>query len=271
MGAWGTAIFSDDTAQDVRDEWRDAILDRLSAEEATTRLVKSFDDYLGDDEDAEKLFWMALAAAQYETGRLLPEVRNRALAIIDAGGDVGRWLEDGDDVSARQRQRVLERLAAKLRAPQPKPKRIRPSVALSVPFEVGDVIYARDPNDEKADALVVVIGHQKHKRPEELDPIVAGFDWEGGRVPERKLLASLPLVADPIWPDRPLIITVSTHMKKDVFGPQLGEVVANGVNPELDFDPEHVRHYMGWRVVASSVGEAQLMARWRATPEARDG
>lgn len=51
MGAWGTAIFSDDTALDVRDEWRDAILDRLSAKEATTRLVKGFDDYLADDED----------------------------------------------------------------------------------------------------------------------------------------------------------------------------------------------------------------------------
>jgi hypothetical protein len=40
MGAWGTAIFSDDTALDVRDEWRDAILDGLSAEEATAHLQR---------------------------------------------------------------------------------------------------------------------------------------------------------------------------------------------------------------------------------------
>src|SRR4051794_34638039 len=72
VGAWGTAIFSDDTALDIRDEWRDAILDGLSTEEATARLLESFDDYLGDDEDTEKVFWMALAAAQVETGRLLP-------------------------------------------------------------------------------------------------------------------------------------------------------------------------------------------------------
>jgi hypothetical protein len=31
----GTAIFSDDTAGDIREEWRDAILDGLIAEDAT--------------------------------------------------------------------------------------------------------------------------------------------------------------------------------------------------------------------------------------------
>jgi hypothetical protein len=78
----------------VRDEWRDAILDGLSAEDATQRLLESFDEYL-EEAETEKLFWMALAAAQMETGRLLPDVRDRALQIIDAGGDVDRWREDG--------------------------------------------------------------------------------------------------------------------------------------------------------------------------------
>jgi hypothetical protein len=54
----------------VRDEWRDAILDGLSAEDATQRLLESFDEYL-EEAETEKLFWMALAAAQMETGRLM--------------------------------------------------------------------------------------------------------------------------------------------------------------------------------------------------------
>src|SRR5438477_10774296 len=36
-----------------------------------------------------------LRSAQMETGRLLPDVCDRALAIIDDGGDVDRWPEDG--------------------------------------------------------------------------------------------------------------------------------------------------------------------------------
>jgi hypothetical protein len=263
LGAWGTAIFADDTASDIRDEWRDAVLDRLSAEDATQRLLESFDEYL-EDAETEKLFWMALAAAQMETGRLLPEVRDRALAIIDAGGDVDRWREDGDASLARQRERVLERLAAKLRGPQPKPKRLRRPVALSVPLELGDVVRVRAQREGENEALVVVVGHGEGLAPGELNPIVAPLAWDGRKLPKRDRIASLPFLPDPVAPDKPLLILVSTFSKKDVFGPELGEVVAQGVATEVRADADDVTHHMGWRVVASSAQQAWLMARYRA-------
>jgi hypothetical protein len=55
LGAWGTAIFSDDTASDVRDEWRDAILDGRSADDATQRLLERFAEHL-EEADTEKVF-----------------------------------------------------------------------------------------------------------------------------------------------------------------------------------------------------------------------
>jgi hypothetical protein len=39
MGSWGPGIFSDDVASDVRDDWREAIAEGLSPEDATDRLV----------------------------------------------------------------------------------------------------------------------------------------------------------------------------------------------------------------------------------------
>ena len=261
MGAWGTAIFSDDTAQEVRDEWRDAILDGLSAEEATARLVKSFDDHLGDDEDTEKLFWMALAAAQFDTGRLLPEVRDRALAIIEGGGDVARWYEDGDDVSARQRERVLERLGAKLRGPQPKPKRLRRTPSYSIPFDVGDVVRVYDEDGER-DALVIVVGQTEDGN--ERDPVVVALDWDGDAIPDRNVLSRLPILPDHYAPRRPLVIDVFTLSKKEVFGPHVGEVVAKGVVPRERVDPQRFGHSMRWGLVPSSVREARLFARLRS-------
>jgi len=261
MGAWGTAIFSDDTALDVRDEWREAILDGLNAEEATTRLVKSFDDYLGDDEDTERLCWMALAAAQFETGRLLPEVRDRALAILDDGGDVGRWREDGDEVLARQRERVLGRLAAKLRGPQPKPRRLRRTPSLSVPFDVGDVVRVYEEGG-KNEALVLVVGHADDEEPGvEHTPVVAALDWEGGRVPDGEALSRLPILPDPYAPRRRLLIWVDTFSKKEIFGPNVGEVVAKGVTPSERVDASRMARAMSWRLVPSAVREAQLWAR----------
>jgi len=263
LGAWGTAIFSDDSASDVRDEWREAILDGLSPEDATQRLLETFDDYL-EEADTERLFWMALAAAQMETGRLLPDVCNRALAIIDGGGDVDRWREDGDESLARQRARVLERLAAKLRGPQPKPKRLRRPVALSVPLEVGDVVRVQAQREGENEALVVVVGHGEGLAPGELYPIVAPLAWEGRRVPKRDRIARLPFLPDPVAPDKPLLILVDTFSKNDVFGPDLGEVVAQGVDTGLTAEADDVTHHMGWRVVAASAQEAWLMARYRA-------
>jgi hypothetical protein len=247
----------------VRDEWRDAILDGLSAEDATQCLLESFDEYL-EEAETEELFWMALAAAQMETGRLLPDVRDRALQIIDAGGDVDRWREDGEESLARQRARVLERLAAKLRGPQPKPKRLRRPVELSVPLEVGDVVRVRAQPEGENEALVVVVGHGEGLAPGELYPIVAPLAWEGRRVPKRDRITRLPFLPDPVSPDKPLLILVSTFSKKDVFGPDVGEVVAQGVDSGLTAQEDDVRHHMGWRAVAASAQQAWLMARYRA-------
>lgn len=263
MGAWGTAIFSDDSASDVRDEWRDAILDGLSPEDATQRLLETFHDYL-EEAETEKLFWMALAAAQMETGRLLPDVRDRALAIIEAGGDVDRWREDGDKSLARQRGRVLQRLATKLRGPQPKPKRLRRPLALSVPLEVGDVVRVRAQREGENDALVVVVGHGEGLAPGELYPIVAPLAWEGRNVPKRDRIARLPFLPDPVAPDKPLLILVNTMSKNDAFSRDVGEVVAQGVNTGVTAEAEDVTHHMGWRVVAASAQEAWLMAAYRA-------
>lgn len=263
MGAWGTAIFSDDTAQDVRDEWREAVLDGLSAEEATARLVKSFDDYLGDDEDTDTLFWLALAAAQFETGRLLAEVRDRALAMIEGGGDVARWREDGDEVLARQRERVLERLAAKLRGPQPKPKRLRRVPSLPVPpFEVGDVVRVYEEDGEN-EVLVLVVGHVDEPGADR-NPVVAALDWQGGAIPHGDALSRLPILADHYAPRRPLLIDVHTLSKKEIFGAHVGEVVAKGVTPSEPVDPRYFAHSMSWVLVPSSVREAQMWARERA-------
>ena len=263
MGAWGTAIFSDDTALDVRDEWRDAILAGLSAEDATARLVESFADNLGEDADTEKLFWIALAATQFETGRLLPDVRDRALAIIEGGGDVDRWFEDGDEVLAKQRERVLERLAAKLRGPQPAPKRLRRRRSLSVPFEVGDLVRVYGEEDE-GDALVLVVGHVDEPGVER-DPVVAALAWADDPIPDRDALAHLPILPDPYAPDRKLLIWVTTLSKKDVFSADVGKVIATGVSASEPVDAPRFAHSMRWGLVPTSVNEARLGARLRTS------
>jgi hypothetical protein len=128
MGTWGHGIFQDDVAADVRAAWEEALRDGLSSEDATALVVSSLRPPPGSAafEDEEKVFWLALAAAQSDRGRLQPTVRDRALAIIDAGGDLDRpELVEAGQAAIGRRRRALDRLAAKLGGPQPRPSRPR--------------------------------------------------------------------------------------------------------------------------------------------------
>ena len=254
MGTWGTAIFADDTAADVRDAWRAAIIDGLAAAAATSRVLETFADGVLDDPDESKVFWLALAAAQFESGRLEAAVRDRALAIIDGGGDVARWEEE-DAVLARQREKVLERLALKLRGPQPKRKRLRRPPSYGVPVELGDVVFVR--NRERGLEVLFAVVRMSVGRGRDPWPEVEPLLWQGGDVPSRDQLAGAPaLVEEALLPmrwtrmtdmeraaARPLrtkLFIVATTRKDDVFGPHIGEVVAKGVprSPSGHYGPQ---------------------------------
>ena len=84
MGAWGPALFSDDTATDGRDDYRDHVGDGLSGSAATDRLLSEWRSTLSDPDEGP-VFWLALAATQWKCGRLEPRVLEKALEVISTG------------------------------------------------------------------------------------------------------------------------------------------------------------------------------------------
>jgi hypothetical protein len=86
MGAWGTGVFDNDVAADVRSAWRDGVIDGNDLPALTAQITK--DLLFAGEED---VFWPALAAAQHETGRLDDAVRDRALEVMDAPLDADEW------------------------------------------------------------------------------------------------------------------------------------------------------------------------------------
>ncbi|HYE21924.1 MAG TPA: DUF4259 domain-containing protein [Tepidisphaeraceae bacterium] len=153
MGTWGTSIFSDDTAADVRDAFTDLVAEGLNSPDATARLIRESAEILGDEDDAV-VFWLALAATQWKLGRLLDEVRDRAVSIVDAGDDLRRW-EDSSRSEVNQRTKHLAKLREQLVSPQPKPKKLKPVPKSSTDFRVGDVAEYR--LDERTAVLFCVL------------------------------------------------------------------------------------------------------------------
>ena len=93
MGAWGPALFSDDLACDVRDDYRELLEDGVDDDEALARTLDAFRASLADP-DEEPTVVLALAITASKLGRLPNDLRDRAVALLDAGRGAERWEDD---------------------------------------------------------------------------------------------------------------------------------------------------------------------------------
>jgi hypothetical protein len=136
VGAWGPALFSDDTACDVRDTYRELIEDGVDDAAAQAQVLSTYQELIDDPDDGPVL-WLALAITQSKFGRLDPEVATRALEVIDRGEGLERWAEDPKLLA--RRQAALVKTRDQLTGPQPERKRLRPPKRRLTDLEVGDL------------------------------------------------------------------------------------------------------------------------------------
>jgi len=88
VGAWGTGIFENDDALDVRARFRRLVREGLPMEEVTQKCVEDFPDAMNDVS-----LVLALATLQMEKGQLLPVIRQRALQMIDGREGISSWRD----------------------------------------------------------------------------------------------------------------------------------------------------------------------------------
>ena len=128
MGAWGTTLYANDTTCDVRDTYMDFLQKQLNNQEAYEEILETYHELIGDEE--EPLFWYALADTQWRVGRLMPEVKAKALEWIDKKGGLSLWKESKSGSDGWEK--TLEKLHVKLETEQPKEKRFHKRV---IPFQ----------------------------------------------------------------------------------------------------------------------------------------
>lgn len=121
MGAWGTDLFDDDTALDMRADFEELLEDGYSVPEATARILEEYEEMYDDEEDQRADIYLILAALQMEQHELQPEIKARALEIIANGEGLELWADvrDGGETLA-ERKAVHEALRQQLLAHQNK-------------------------------------------------------------------------------------------------------------------------------------------------------
>ena len=143
MGAWGTGIYSNDTAGDVRDACKD-IFGYYDVEEGNQKLFQQFEietePELIDDDYAS--FWYALSDWQWKHGMLNEYVKEKALSLLEVYAGIDDWIESGDKRDVLKRRQVLDKLKNQLQTQQPPLK--KPKLTLAKPrHKIGDIIVFR--------------------------------------------------------------------------------------------------------------------------------
>jgi hypothetical protein len=186
MGAWGPALYSDDTTCEVRDTYIENLKLGLSDQEAYEQILHSYAD-MADDREVMCLVYFALADTAWKYGRLHEPIRARALGLIGQGGDISVWERDAPDkISARRK--VLHSLETRLLSDQPerryvkvskpKPKRIRCNAP------IGSVFMLDLPSKYKA--CVALVGFMDLEKS--VDPVFSVLDWRGHDLPSETVL-----------------------------------------------------------------------------------
>ena len=187
MGVFGTGIFGDDNAADLRDEYRKMIGDGISGPEATDRLQQKWKP--DQDPDLNPVFWLALAVTQWKCGRLEERVKERALQVIHDGTALRPWSNSG--ALEKKRAAVLEQTRQLLESPQPGPRKIAKAFRATCEWQPGELIAYRLLSGD----FVVFQIVEHHHDAGGVAPVCELFDWKGRELPSPSFFESLSMRA----------------------------------------------------------------------------
>ena len=149
MGAWGVKIYQDDVAEDVRDEYKEILKKGLNGQEALEEIIGSFIEEIEDIDDGP-VFWIALADTMWNMGRLIPDVKEKAIQVIESGADLEKWKENKKEYE--KRKEVLEQLKEKLNSPMPAEKKIKIPKIYKCEWKDGDTFAYQLESQEAQEA-----------------------------------------------------------------------------------------------------------------------
>lgn len=173
----GVGIFEDNLSEDIKFDFQDLISEGYSSEEATEMMVNTYISSLRKHE--ENIFWLALAAIQWELGRLNPQVKEKAICIIESKSDLKRWWREPE--LKKKRELVLEKLKKNLVSPLPEPKKVKRRVVLKTELEIGDVITYRLLSGQYI--ILKVVGVNEYAG--NAYPVLMLCDWIERNIPDK--------------------------------------------------------------------------------------
>lgn len=205
MGAWGTSLYANDTTCDIREEYIDKLKRGKTNEEATQELIEENREIQGDVEE-EPLFWFALADTQWNYGKLLPSVKERAMFFLEKSEELDRWRDAGEKKLNAWIQ-TLTKLKEKLDTPMPKEKKISKYHFYQCEWNLGDVFayqfcsdYSKEKNFRGRYVVFRKVSEDTYW-PGHIVPVVQVYNWVGEEIPQLEKIKAEGLLVQNFMPE----------------------------------------------------------------------
>lgn len=186
MGTWGANLFDDDTASDLREEWRELYAGCDSPAEATAELLEGWKDQL-DEPEVGPVVYLTLAYLQHQYGCPDPTIQARALAIINGQEGLDQWRDAGPKELAA-RTRMYARLRKQLESPAPPLRKVRRKALERTTLRPGQLVRFALSGDEFTLIWVKGVGRYLGGAV----PECVLLDWRGTQLPGKETILSLP-------------------------------------------------------------------------------
>ncbi len=113
MGTWGTRLYDDDVALDVKETYQMKLEEGKNKEQALNEILTEFDWAMDDEIDSE-IFWIALADTLLTSNNLSYWIRNKALDEIKKGKSLAIWKEQATKQEYEARNREIQKIKENL-------------------------------------------------------------------------------------------------------------------------------------------------------------
>lgn len=166
MGTWGTRIYEDDMALDLRADFLDGV---HSGEDISVLETRLLDEYADEDApEIQDVALLALACAELESGTLSDKMKAAALEVIASGRQYEHWKQEASPADAGRRKRELKRIKQYLETYDGTPVKRKSWTALQK-ADPAQTVISDDADETTVDKLDDVSWHMQDEIGQETE------------------------------------------------------------------------------------------------------
>ena len=158
MGTWGTGLYSNDLACDIRNDYREMIALKYTHDAAVQRVLREHE--LSENDAGDAAGWFALTDYAWRYGYLDNKLKSLAQNLFDSEIEKELWADNPKEWAKRKTQ--ISKLIQKIQTPPEKPSKPSISMPYQADWHEGDLLAFQLQDGSYCGNYIVILIVSRH-------------------------------------------------------------------------------------------------------------